>query len=43
MGRWSWSSRMTVEQCKSLDISWLSREVILIGYYYGSIDWKDYL
>ena len=43
MGRHSWSDRKTVEECKSLDISWLRRRGFLSGYWNGSITWKNRL
>ena len=43
MGRHSWSDRKTVEECKSLDISWLKRKGFVCGYWNGSISWKNRL
>jgi hypothetical protein len=41
MGRYSWSNRETVEDCKSLDICWLNRKGYLSGFWTGSIEWKN--
>jgi len=41
MGRWSWSNRNTVEDCKSIDIPWLSRHGYFGGFKTGGIAWKN--
>jgi len=41
MGRWSWSNRNTVEDCKSIDIPWLSRHGYFCGFKTGGIEWKN--
>lgn len=43
MGRWSWSDRRTVEECKSIDIFWLNREGYFCGFVRGSLQWKNAL
>ena len=43
MGRYSWSRRKTVEECKSLDISWLNRQGYLCGFWRGTIQWTNAL
>ena len=43
MGRWSWSSRSTVEECKTIDIFWLNRHGYLAGYVSGVIEWNSAL
>jgi len=43
MGRWSWSDRKTVEECKSIDAFWLNREGYFCGFVRGSIQWKNAL
>ena len=43
MGRYSWSRRKTVEECKSLDISWLTRQGYLCGFWRGTITWENAL
>ena len=40
MGRWSWSSRSTVEDSKVLDIFWLRKNDYLCGYRSGTIRWS---
>ncbi len=40
MGRWSWSNRSTVEDCLSIDISFLNQHNFLIGYRSGALEWK---
>jgi len=41
MGRWSWSNRTTVEECKSIDISWLNRHGYFSGFKGGSFKWEN--
>lgn len=41
MGRYSWSHRKTVEDCKSLDIFWLNRQGYLCGFWRGTITWTN--
>jgi len=43
MGRWSWSSRNTVEECLSIDIPWLSSHGYFCGFKSGGIEWKNSL
>ena len=43
MGRYSWSCRKTVEQCKTLDIFWLNRKGYLCGFRRGNIQWTNAL
>ncbi len=43
MGRHSWSDKKTVEECKSLDLSWLNRQGYLCGSWWGTIQWKNTL
>ncbi len=40
-GRYSWSYRHTVEQCKIIDIHWLSRHGYLCEFKEGGIEWRD--
>lgn len=40
MGRWPWSNRNTVEECKSIDIPWLSRHGYFCGFKSGGIEWR---
>ena len=41
MGRWPWSDRRTVEECKSMDIPWLNRHGYFCGFKSGIIEWKN--
>jgi len=41
MGRWSWSDRNTVEDCRSIGIPWLSRYGYLCGFRSGGMEWKN--
>jgi len=41
MGRYSWSRRKTVEQCMSLDVSWLNRQGYLCGFWNGTLTWTN--
>jgi len=42
MGRQPWSDRHTVEQCRAIDIPWLSRHRYLSGgLYAGTIEWRN--
>ena len=41
MGRWSWSNRNTVEECLSLDTTWLNRNGYFCGYRSGRLEWKN--
>ena len=41
MGRWPWSDRKTVEECKSIDITWLNRHGYFCGLKTGGIEWKN--
>jgi len=42
MGRRPWSYRHTVEQCRAIDIPWLSRHRYLSGgLYAGTIEWRN--
>jgi hypothetical protein len=41
MGRYSWSSRDTVEECRSLDIFWLKRQGFLFSYRRDTLNWKN--
>jgi hypothetical protein len=43
MGRWSYSSRNTVEECRTIDIFWLKRHGYLYGYVSGVIEWNSVL
>lgn len=40
MGRWSYSSRNTVEECKSIDIFWLNRHGYLKGNMSKIMEWN---
>jgi len=42
VGRWSWSDRNTVEECWSIEISWLKKHGYLEGYQWGTIEWKNW-
>ncbi|MFH0926828.1 MAG: hypothetical protein V1872_14555 [bacterium] len=41
MGRYSWSDRNTVEDCKSIDIPWLARYDYFCGFKTGGVEWKN--
>ena len=41
MGRWSYSNRDVVEDCKTIDIPWLSRHGYLPGFKTGGITWNN--
>jgi len=41
MGRDSWSDRLTVEECKTIDIPWLAKYDYFCGYRSGLITWKN--
>ena len=41
MGRWPWSTRKTVEECKSMEVSWLNRHGYFCGFKSGLIEWKN--
>jgi hypothetical protein len=41
MGRYSFSDRVTVEECKSLDINWLNRQGYLCGFWNGTLTWTN--
>lgn len=41
MGRWSWSNRNTVEDCKSISITFLTRHDYFCGLRTGGIEWKN--
>lgn len=43
MGRYSWSDRDTVEECKCVDIPWLAQNGYLRGYVSGTITWTSAL
>lgn len=40
MGRWSWSIRNTVEECRSIDIPWLKQKKYFNGFMGGTVEWK---
>jgi len=40
MGRWSYSSRLTVEECKSISTKWLKKYEYFIGYKSGGMSWN---
>ena len=42
MGRWPYSNRSVVEDCRSIDINWLHRESRFQDSYSGSIFWKNH-
>ena len=41
MGRDSWSDRLAVEECKTIDIPWLAKYDYFCGYRSGLITWKN--
>lgn len=41
MGRYSFSNRKTVEDCKSLNMFWLNRQGYLCGSWRGTITWEN--
>lgn len=41
MGRDSWSNRLTVEECKTIEITWLAKYDYFCGYRSGLITWKN--
>ncbi|OGV95737.1 hypothetical protein A2W24_01135 [Microgenomates group bacterium RBG_16_45_19] len=43
MGRYSWSDRDTVEDCKCVDIPWLAEHGYFGGYNSGTITWTSAL
>ncbi len=40
MGRWSYSGRWTVEECKSISAKWLKKYDYFIGYKPGGMSWS---
>jgi len=42
MGRWSYSSRMTVEECKSISTKWLKDNGYFCGFKWGGMRWTNY-
>ena len=40
MGRYSYSSRKTVSECKTIDVFWLNKHDYFSGYKSGGIEWK---
>ena len=43
MGRPPWSDRKMVEQCKSIDTTWLNRHGYFCGFKAGGMQWKNAL
>ena len=41
MGRWAWSNRYMVEECRTIDIPFLSRHGFFSGLASGIIEWMD--
>jgi hypothetical protein len=41
VGRQPWSSRRTVEECKSIDIPWLKQHGYFCGFKSGGIEWRN--
>jgi hypothetical protein len=41
MGRYSWSGRNMVEECRSISINWLYRHDYLCGFKSGGLQWKN--
>lgn len=41
MGRWAWSNRYMVEECRTIDIPFLSRHGYFSGLASGIIEWMD--
>ena len=42
MGRRSWSTKSTVEECLAIDIPWLNRYGYFCGFKSGGVEWKNY-
>jgi len=43
MGRYPYSDRKTVEECKDIDVFWLKRHDYFCGFKRGGIEWKNAL
>lgn len=41
MGRWSLTTRLTVEKCKDIDVFWLRRNDWFCGFRSGTIAWRN--
>ncbi len=41
MGRYSWSDRKTIEECRSIDVFWFSRQDWFCGFIGEIIQWKN--